>query len=111
MEDEIFNNFAEALNEYLETQKVFIQNPQRMEDISSATEMACSLFPDANINLEDDPLQMGAVILAIEDFDLVVREPEKFVQVICKANNFEIIYKDNGAVRLAILFCDALTRV
>ena len=111
MNDENFDTFAELLAEYLKMQKVFIQNPQRMKDVNAATETACRMFPDANVNLEDDPLQMGAIILTIEDFDLVVREPYNFIKLIGKANNFEIIRTDTEMVRIAILFANALTRI
>lgn len=111
MNDEQFNNFTELLREYLETEKVFIQNPQRMEEVNAATEMACRLFPEALIDIEDDPLQMGAIILTIEDFDLVVREPNDFCQLISKANNFEIYHTGKDMVRIAIVFGGALQRV
>lgn len=111
MNEEQFDKFAELLAEYLKMQKVFIQNPQRMEDVNAATEIACRLFPEAEIDLEGDPLQMGAIILVIEDFDLVVREPYSFIKLISKANNFEIIHTDNQMVRIAILFDGALQRI
>ena len=111
MNDEQFNNLAGLLTEYLEMQKVFVQNPQRMEDVSYATEMACRLFPDAQISIEDDPLQMGAVILRIEDFDIVVRETEDFYGIIDKANNFDIYPVGDEKVRIDILFANALIRI
>lgn len=111
MDDENFDIFAELLAEYLKMQKIFIQNPKRMVDVNSATEIACKMFPDANIKLEDDPLQMGAIILAIEDFDFPVREPYNFIKLISKANNFEIIHTDTEMIRIAILFANALIRI
>lgn len=101
---------AEILADYLEENKVFFQNPERMAEVNVATEIACQLFPDAEIGLDDDPLQMRAIILTIKDFDLVVRETEMFAELISKANNFEIIYRDDK-VELAILFRDALIRI
>ena len=111
MNEEEFNNLAAILAEYLETQKVFVQNPKRIEDVNAATETACRLFPEARIEIEDDPLQMGSLILSIEDFELTVRETDKFVELISKADNFEIFHCGGDEVRLAILFRNALVRI
>lgn len=105
-----FDNFADILTEYLKTQKIFIQNPQRMSEVNAATEMACRLFPEAEINLVDDPLQMGAIILEIEDCFVTVREIEKFIELIGKANNFDILNGEDN-VKLSILFDGVLTRI
>lgn len=110
MNEEEMIELAELLSDYLEEKKVFFQNPERMTDVNTATEMACQLFPTAEISLDDDPLQMGAIILTIKDFDLVVRETEMFAELISKANNFEVIYRDDK-VELAILFSNALTLI
>lgn len=111
MNEEDFMNFANILTEYLETQKIFIQNPQRMLDVNTATEMACRLFPESKISIEDDPLQMGAVILRIEDFDIVVRETEMFCDVVGKADNFDIYPIGDEKLRADILFNHALMRI
>ena len=111
MNEENFSKFAAIVEEYLETQKVFVQNPQRMQEVNAATEMACRLFPEANIEICDDPLQMGAVILSIEDFGIVVREPEIFSALISKADNFEVYHETEDVVRLSILFRGALVRI
>lgn len=111
MNEEQFNGFVEILTDYLKAKKVFVQNPRRMEEINVATEMVCRLFPDAQISIEDDPLQMGAVILRIEDFDIVVRETEDFCSIIDKANNFDIYPVGDEKVRIDILFANALIRI
>ena len=111
MNEEDFNNFAELLTKYLETQKVFVQNPQRMEEVNAATETACRLFSEAQITIEDDPLQMGAVILRIEDFDIVVRETKSFCNIIDKADNFDIYPIGDEKIRVDILFSNALIRI
>ena len=104
------NNFVNVLNEYLNSQKMFVQNPKRIAEINAATEMACRLFPKADINLVDDPLQMGAIILTIEDCFITVREVKKFIELIGKANNFDIL--SNGEdIKLSILFDDALIKI
>ena len=110
MEEE-FKNFAAILTEYLETQKVFVQNPQRIQEVNASTEIACRLFPEAIIEIKDDPMQMGAVVLSIEDFELTVRETEEFVALISKANNFEIYHCGDDMVRMEVLFRNALIRI
>lgn len=102
--------FMDILAEHLKTQKMFAPNPKRIAEINAATEMACRLFPKANINLVDDPLQMGAIILTIEDCIINVREINKFVELIGKANNFDILCKDED-IKLSILFDKALIKI
>lgn len=111
MNDEEFMQFASAVRQYLEIPKAFIQNPQRMVEVNAATEIACKLFPEANIALEDDPLQMGAIILIVEDFDITVRETELFTELVSKADNFEVYATDDEKVKLAIMFNNALARI
>lgn len=108
MNEENLTNFVDLLTKYLETQKVFVQNPQRMAEVNAATETACRLFPDSQITIEDDPIQMGAVILRIEDFDIVVRETEAFCDIVDKADNFDIYPVGDEKVRADILFNRAL---
>lgn len=102
---------SEVLKKHLSEQKTFVANPIRMKDIVAATEMAESLFPDAKITIEDDPLQLGALIIAIEDFDIAVRETKLFAAMIDKADNFEIYPTKDDNVRIAVLFNKALIRV
>lgn len=103
--------FLDTMTEYLESQKVFIQNPQRMKDVSSAYELAQRLFPDSKIELKDDPIQMGAIFLCVEDFDISVRETEIFSKLISKADNFEIYATGDENVRISIMFSNALIRI
>lgn len=106
-----FDCFTDKLSEYLKRQKIFIQNPKRMAHVNAATEMACKLFPDAEITLEDDPLQMGAVILCVKDFDITVRETKEFAELISNADNFEIYSTDDESVKMSVLFSNALTKI
>ena len=103
-------DFIELLSEYLNSQKIFVQNPKRIAEVNSATEMACKMFPKANINLEDDPLQMGAIILTIEDCFITVREINQFIKLIGKASNFDIINTGED-IKLSILFDNALIKI
>ena len=72
------DNLSHQLQEYLAKEKVFIYNPARMADINAAEKMAKYLFPEAKLNIRPDPLQMGALILEIEDYDLTVTETTLF---------------------------------
>ena len=110
MNEEEFYGFTDLLGEYLKMQKVFIKNPHRMKEVNAATEMACQLFPEAEISLKDDPLQMGAIILTINDCFIVVREMDKFIKMISKADNFDIFCNDDE-IQLSILFSNALIKV
>ena len=108
------NEFAElmgALKKYLDSPKMFVQNLPRLMEINAAAEMAKKLFPEAKICFKDDPIQMGALILSIEDYDLTIREMDVFSEMISKANNFEIYAVNEETVCLSILFNNALIRL
>lgn len=114
MNDEEFVSFAAKIDEYLKAEKTFIQDLNRTREIKNATEIAHQLFPDAKINIADDPLQMGALILCIEDFDVAVRgvtEIDLFNDMVSKADNFEIYPIGNDKVKIAILFGRVLRRI
>lgn len=113
MDDKEFLSLMERLNDYLKREKVFIKNPARFAEVQQATEIATKLFSDAKVTIEDDPLQMGALIVRIEGFDIIVRgkrEISLFVQLISKADNFEIYPVTSEKIRFAILFNNALIR-
>ena len=110
MSEKHFYDFVDLLTDYLGTQKLFVPNWTKMAEVNAATETACRLFPNAEINIKDDPLQMGAVILEIRDCFITVREIERFIKLIRKANNFEIMC-DADEVRLSILFDKALIKI
>jgi hypothetical protein len=114
MEDKEFLSLMEELNSYLEREKVFIKNSARFAEVQQATEIATKLFSDAKVTVEDDPLQMGALIVRIEGFDIIVRgkrEIELFKKLISKADNFEIYSVASDKIRFAILFNDVLIRM
>ena len=114
MNDAEFITLMDDLKKYLEEEKAFIKNPTRFAEVERATEIAKELFTEATISINDDPLQMGSLVVRIESFDIVVRgerEIKLFYELISKANNFEVYSTDNGNVRLAIMFRGALTRI
>lgn len=114
MNDKEFMDLMSDLQEYLAREKVFIQNPVRYAEIQHATEIAKELLKDYDISIKDDPLQMGALILCIEGYDIMVqgeREIKLFTELISKANNFEIYPIGDERIKFSILFANALTRI
>ncbi len=114
MTDNEFFSILSDLKAYLASKKTFIENPFRVREFENAVHIARKLFPDAKIEIKDDPLQMGAMIFAIEDYDLDVSgetEINLFAEMTAKADNFETYPTDNGSVRLAVLFQNVLVRV
>lgn len=114
LDEREFLSLMGKLKEYLDTEKVFIQDPVRFADVERATEIAKTLFSDMEITIEDDSLQMGALILCINGFDITVRgerEIKLFQELISKADNFEIYPVGDEKVKFAILFSKVLRRV
>lgn len=114
MHDQDFETLMQELSDYLEREKVFIKNPARFADVERATEIAAELFADASVAVDDDPLQMGALIVRIDGFDVTVRgerEIKLFAELISKANNFEIYAVGDERVRFALVFNNAMTRL
>lgn len=114
MTDEEFMSLMDDLGEYLKANKVFIQDPVRFAEVQRATEIARQLFPETEIVIEDDPIQMGALILSISDFDVAIRgetEINLFTEMISKANNVEIYQIGNERVHIAVVFSHVLTRL
>lgn len=114
MDDKEFAGLMDELGKYLEREKVFIKNPDRFADVERATEIATLLFGDSTVTVDDDPLQMGALIVRIDGFDITVRgvtEINLFTELISKADNFEIYPVGDERICFAILFNNALTRL
>ena len=114
MEDKELDAILEAFSAHLKREKVFVQNPVRIREINRALEIANELFPDHKTEINDDPLQTGALILSIEctdvDESMVLndeREIDLFNEMVSAANNFEL-YKHNGNIRFAAVFHGAL---
>lgn len=114
MNDEQFMELMGDLKNYLEAEKVFIQNPVRYTVVKRATEIAKELFKEYDISIKDDPLQMGALILCITGFDIIVRgerEINLFTELISQADNFEIYPIGDEKIKFSILFSNVLTRI
>ena len=78
MNDEEFMTILDQLKTYINSEKTFIENPFRMNEFRKTIKIAATLFPEAKIEVKDDPLQMGATILHIEDYDLDITETNNF---------------------------------
>lgn len=112
--DEQFMSLMRGLGEYIDSKKVFVKNPARLNDVEQAAQIAKQLFQDYEITIEDDPIQMGALCLCINGFDITIRGKEEirlFQKLIAKADNFEIYPVGDERIKFAIMFNGALTRV
>lgn len=110
---ENFNAILDKLSDYLKSEKIFVKNPVRWEQFKQAYATALALFPNAKVEVADDPLQMGAMILRLSSFDILVRgehEIAQFKALISDADNFEI-YADKGNIRFAAVFQKVLSRI
>ena len=114
MNDKEFGLLAEGLRAYLEREKMFVKNPARFAEVERAFDIAQKLFSDSEVSIADDPIQMGALILRIEGYDIIIRGQEEidlFSELISKANNFEIYATADEKIRFALVFSGALTRL
>lgn len=99
-----FHEILAQLRDYLESEKVFIQNPMRVREMNRALEIINELFPDAQKGIKDDPLQMGAVILTVDAGDIVVRgerELSLFAELTDLVDNFEIYPTSRDSIHFA----------
>lgn len=106
-----FNKFADCMREYLKETKCFVKNPVRIADVEHAMEMAQRMFPDSKVCIKDDPLQLGSLILYVEDFDIVVKETKDFNTLVAKADNFEIYPIKNEKIAMSIMFNGTFIRL
>ena len=114
MKEKDFMEFAKMLDEYLCTEKVFVENAERLAEVEHASNIASKLFKTATIKLRDGALQNGSIVVCIESFDFIVRgieEIELFKELISKADNFEIYAKDDGNIFMSFMFQGALSRI
>ena len=84
-----------------------MQNPIVTWKMNQSAMNAKILFPDAEMEIKDDPLQMGSLFISIKVNDIVVRETNRFCAVIKDADNFEI-YQNGNDIIFTLGFNDAL---
>ena len=114
MDDQQFLQFLGELKEYLNQPKMFVTNFDRAREFYRAVNIAKILFPDAKVEIKDDPLQTGAMSLHIEATDFVVRgstELVMFSTMIAIADNFEIYCKGKDKIHFAAMFRGVNKRV
>ncbi len=108
-----FETILKAIEDHLKREKIFISDPERTREIVHAMEIAKSLFPDLETEIEDDPLQTGALILSIKctdvDPSMIVygEDIERFNEMVSKANNFEFCVI-KGKLQFHAVFSGAL---
>lgn len=114
MNDQQFQQFLHKLQDYLKQPKVFVTDINRAREFYDAVALAKQLFPDAKIEINDDPLQTGAMSLHMESIDIVVRgerEINLFADLIALADNFEIYPISNEEICFAAMFRGVNKRV
>ena len=68
-----FEQFLTELQTYLKQPKVFITNLSRAREFYTAVDLAKQVFPGVVIEIREDPLQTGAMIIHAEMPDIVMR--------------------------------------
>ena len=114
LDDKEFTQLAKNLQVYLEREKTFAINPLRMEEFERGVSIARELFPDSKIEIKDDPLQMGAKIMCVDDTDILMRgerEINLFCEMISLSDNFEIYPVSENTIRFSAVFQNALTNI
>lgn len=93
MNDQQFYEILNKIREHLETEKVFVQNPFRAREMIRAAEIMHELFPKDKVEIQNDPLQTGAIIISVEMPYMVIRgarELDLFNELTTLINNFEV---------------------
>lgn len=114
MDNREFRGFLDRLKEYLDKEKVFIENPFRMAEVERVMDILIELFPDQEKGIKDDPLQMGAVILYVEGTGIVARGEDElalFAELCSLVDNFEVYSTDSERVRFAAVMQGAYRRI
>lgn len=114
LNDAEFQVILNQLSQYLAMEKNFIVNPIRETEFKKAIKLACELFPDAKVYIQNDALEMGAMILRVESFDINIsdeREIKLFSELISIADNFEVYAIEDNNIRFAAVFQNVLVRI
>ena len=114
MTDDEFYAILNSLGEYLQSEKRFVTNPVRHAEFEQAVRNAREIFPEAKIEIRDDPLERGAMILHIEDFDLDIckgKQIDLFIDILHNAENCEFYTLPNGNTCIAIVYQGVLMRI
>ena len=113
MNEIIPQQLFDELKRYLSTPKSFVPDPLRIADVMCSVTLAHELFCHAKVEVRDDPLQMGALIVRIEDNNIEAvgsHEINQFYQLIRCADNVEIYPVDHETVSCSLVFQGAFIR-
>lgn len=102
-----FEQFLTELEAYLTQPKVFITNINRAREFYTAVDIAKKVFSGVTVEIKEDPLQTGAMIIHAEMPDIVMRgarEIKSFSGMIALADNFEIYPVNKENICFAAVF-------
>ena len=111
MTDKKFINFTNKMQKYLEANKHYTINKERFAMLQDMFNTALCLFADMDIVVEDDPLQLGRMILCIKGYDINVcgeADIRLFAELIFNADNFEIYACDDDKVEFNLMYNDII---
>lgn len=109
-----FEQFLTELQTYLKQPKVFVTNINRAREFYTAVDLAKNVFSGVRIEIREDPLQTGAMIIHAEMPDIVMRgamEIKSFSAMIALADNFEIYPVSKSEVCFSAVFQGVNKRV
>lgn len=107
MNDKEFTHFTDELQKYLDANKTGTIKKARFAELQQLITTARELFPGMDVRFENDPLQLGRIIMCIEGYDITISgedEIRAFAELIFNADNFEIYAKNDEKVEIAIMY-------
>lgn len=114
LNEEQFEQLINKLNEYLQSEKVFVKNPIKTRATIRAVKILHELFPDDAMEIKDDPLQMGAVVVCVDTPMFVIRGKGKlnlFSELASIVDNFEIINGKGDEVHFAAVIQNVYIKI
>lgn len=104
---------GKGIEDYLRMEKVFIPNPERFAEVVAAKRIAEKLFSDFKIEVTNDPLQTGALVIKIKGcyIECSGTEVKDFQSLIKAADNFEIFPTAREKFEFTLMFYGALKRI
>lgn len=113
MNNNEFMALARRIEQYLNENKLFIENTNRFNEFAHATAVAHDLFKDMHVYIKHDSLELGSMVLCVEGFDIIIRgqhEMHQFNEIVSKSDNFEI-YPSKESIKLSIMFNNVFKRI
>ena len=98
----------QKIKEYLDAPKVGMVNAARQQEVFDAYAIIKNLIMfesvDASIEMNEDALQTGAMVIEVTTSDITVYDMEAFAEAIKNADNFQIFPTADDRVKFDILF-------